>query len=624
MTTAAPALTFQATPTIDWEDLLIAIDDRKVVPVIGRDLLVVPGKDGPSLLHRELARPLAEALGVSLVDLPPEPEIEDVARQFLRQPPVELDRLYVHLRAVLSRFPRAIPAPLAQLAAIAPLSLFVSTTFDDLLELALADAGRAVIDRHYRPREELFDLPAALAAPRAPQGGETHAYHLFGRPSTDTGSCALTDEDTLEFVRELMSKLDPAQGELKNLGLCLSRRHLLFLGCAMPDWLLRFFVRTVRGERFHAERPQSRARVADRRAARDAVLVTFLQQYGTRVYAGDPVEFVAELSRRWNERHAAGQAPRSAPRAAPKGAPAAILAALPEDRATAQAVADRLAQWSIGSVIVPFRSASDTTLRERLDAAGAYAAFLSDRALGAGPEPSDPLLAEWRAVDARSRAADRGALSTFVVTLDDASAKKHRAQRNWGEWLRLARRLHRPAPDDVAWRIAEALLDAQRLGVRLPIRLYVGFADADRAHREQLDSHLASAVGRSIWLSTWHRGKIGAGSARDVWEAEIEGADVIALLVSVSLLTERRDEVERAIALYESRRACVVPILVRSCDWLDTLGALSPLPADQSFIATARDPDAAFREVVQALLFTAFESVLGPRAEPAVSARGLR
>lgn len=616
MTTAPPALTFRAAPTIDWEDLLVAIEDRKVVPVIGRDLLVIPGAEGPSWLHRELARPLAKALDVSLADLPPEPEIEDVARQFLRQPPVELDRLYTHLRLALSRFPAPIPTPLAQLAAIEPLSLFACTTFDDTLERALAAAGRTVVDRHYRPREELVDLPATMATARAASGGETFVYHLFGRPSTDTGSCALTEEDTLEFVRELMSKLDPAQGELRNLGLCLSRRHLLFLGSALPDWLMRFFVRTLRGERFHAERPQSRARVADQRAARDAVLVTFLQQYGTRVFTGDAASFVAELSRRWSERHAIAGAPRSLPRKPPASAPLALLAAAPEDRAIAEAVSDRLAQWSVASALVPFRSAGDAALRARLDAASAYAAFLSDRALGGGPDRDDPLLAEWRAVDARARAADRGPLSTFAITLDEGSAKKHRAQRNWGEWLRLARRLHKPAADDVAWRITEALLDARKLGVRLPIRLHLAYADVDRAHREQLESHLSSAVGRSIWLDTWHRGKAAAGDPSDAWSTEIEGADVIALLVSVSLLTERRDEVERALALYEARRASVVPVLVRACDWVETLGALSPVPADQSFIAAARDPDAALREVVQALLFAAFEWVLGPRPEP--------
>lgn len=606
MTTAGPALTLRASPTIDWEDLLIAIDDRKVVPVIGRDLLVVPGQSGPSLLHHELARKLADALGVPPEALPPEPELEDVAHRFLSLRRAEWDTLYSRLRAILEKMAPPIPEPLAKLAAIEPLSLFVSTTFDDLLERALAAAGRAVESRHYRPREELVDLPRG-ALP------ETFVFHLLGRPSTDPGSYAVTDDDTLEFVRELMNKLDPTQGELKHLGLTLSRKHLLFLGCGFPDWLMRFFMRTLRGERFHTDRPQSRARVADGRAPRQAELVMFLEQYGTHVWAGSPVAFVDELSRRWAARHA--EPSLSPARTTHTGPALVVVAAAPEDQRTAEAIADKLGQWGIGATTVSLRDGGGPALTAALDSAAAFVALLSERALASGPERDDPILAAFRAVDARVRTTERGPLSRLVITLDDAAARKHRAQRNWGEWLRLARRLHKPSIDDVAWRAAEALLDARKLGVRLPIRAYVAFADADRAAREQLEGHLDSALGKSIWLSLWHRGRALPGEALDAWQGELARADVVVLMVSVSLLTERRDEVERALARYEAEKVLVVPVLVRSCDWVDTLGALSPLPVDQSFIAGSRDPDAAFREVVQALLLAAFEQVLGPRPD---------
>ena len=606
MTTAAPTQSFRAAPTIDWEDLLIAIEDRRVVPVVGRDLLVVPGAGGPSLLYRELATRLAEALGIHPGDLPPEPEIEDVTHRVLVERLADWSTLYARLRALLDKMAPPIPAPLAKLAEIEPLSLVVSTTFDDLLSRALSAAGREALTRHYRPREELVDLQRG-----GPAEGETFVFQLLGRPSSDPGSYVITDDDMMEFELELSAKLDLADGELKNLGLFLSRRHLLFLGCGFPDWLMRFFVRTLRGERFHNDRPQSRVRVVDRRAPREAPLVMFLERYGTPVYAGDPVAFVDELAERWAARH---RGPRSSPsRVAPVGPALAVIASAPEERRAAEAVADKLDQWGIGCAIASFRDGDDAALRGALDGASAFVAVLSERALASGPSRDDPLLAAFRAVDARRTAADSGPLSTLVITLDDIAAKKHRAQRDWGGWLRLARRLHEPTVEDTAWRIAEALLDARKLGVRLPIRMYMAYADADRAWRDQLQGHIDSAVGRSIWLSVWHRGRTAAGESIDAWRGELDRAEVIVLLVSVALLTERRDEVDRAIARYESGGACVVPILVRSCDWLDSLGALSPLPADQSFIASQRDPDAAFRDVVQALLLATFEHVLAPR-----------
>lgn len=608
VTSATPG----AASPIDWEDLLIAIDDGKVVPVIGRDLLVVASDGGPSLLHRELALRLAAALDVPVAELPAEPDLEDVAHRFLSARRADWDALYTRLRAVLEDYPLRVPEPLAQLAAIEPLSIFVSTTFDDLLEQALTAAGRTVEARHYRPREELVDLPP-MARSAAPASDQAVVFHVLGRPSSDPGSFAVTEEDTLEFVHGLAAKLDPAQGELKNLGLLLQRRHLLFIGCGFPDWLMRFFIRTLRGERFHTERPTSRARVADRRAAREGPLVTFLQHYGTRVYAGNPVDFVSELSRRWIERHAVISIPGARPVA---GAPLVLLACASDDRDAARPVADKLSQWGIGCATVPLRDPGEVAARARLDAAAMYVVFLSDDALGPAPEKDDVLLAAFRLVDARRRAADRGPLATLAITLDDGAAKKHRAQRSWGEWLRLVRRLHRPTVDDVAWRVAESLLDARKLGVRHPVRMYLAYADVDRPWRDQFEGHLESAVAHATWLTRWHRDLTTAGTSIDAWQGELARADVVVLLVSVKLLTERRDEVERAMALYQEGKAAVIPVLVRSCEWQETLGALAPLPADQSYIASARDPDGAWREVVQALLITTFDFLLGPRPEP--------
>ncbi|MFT3767322.1 MAG: SIR2 family protein [Minicystis sp.] len=611
-TTAAPATASPSARAIDWEDLLIAIDDHKVVPVVGRDLLVVPGESGPTLFHRELAIRLAAALDVPRADLPAAPELEDVARRFLAERPGEWDTLHARLRVILDKMPRVIPEPLRQLVSIEPLDMFVSTTFDDLLARALAGAGRTVEERHYRLYEELHDLPATVVADgaRGPEDeGPSYVFHILGRPSTEPGAFVVNEEEQLEFLYQLQTKLDPTQGELRNLGLLLSRRHLLFLGCGLPDWPLRLFIRTLRGKRFHTERPSARARVADLRAERDASLVTFLQQYGTRVYAGNPADFVSELARRWSERHVSLRNP--ARPAMTAGAPLVLLACAPEDRAAAQPVADKLAQWSIASALVPLRDADAAAQRAQIDGAAGYVAFLSDRSLGPTPERDEPLLASFRNVDARCKAADRGPLVTLAITLDDAAARKHRAQRTWGEWLRLARRLHRPTADDVAWRIAESLLDTRKLGLRTPIRLYIAYADADRAYREQFESHLGTALARSTWLSVWHRERTPLGAPEDTWQSEIGRADVVALLVSVDLLADRLDEIDRAMALYQDRKAVVLPILVRSCEWQELLGALAPLPADQTYIAAQRDPDGAWRDVVQALLLATFDFMLG-------------
>ena len=93
--------------------------------------------------------------------------------------------------------------PLRQLAEITDFNLFVSTTFDSLLEKAINQVRfggtvRALAAITYSPKK-VDDLPSAkekLAKPTV--------YHLMGKLST-TGAYVISDEDLLEYVCELQS-----------------------------------------------------------------------------------------------------------------------------------------------------------------------------------------------------------------------------------------------------------------------------------------------------------------------------------------------------------------------------------------------------------------------------------
>ena len=54
-------------PTLDddaWDDLLDDIEDRRVIPIVGPELLTVATDGGPRLLYDWLAERLAAKLGV--------------------------------------------------------------------------------------------------------------------------------------------------------------------------------------------------------------------------------------------------------------------------------------------------------------------------------------------------------------------------------------------------------------------------------------------------------------------------------------------------------------------------------------------------------------------------------
>jgi hypothetical protein len=282
-----------------WDRLLDSLDERSVIPIVGPDLLQVEIDGTTTLLHAYLARRLALLYHLPADDLPAERPLNHVVCQLLR---LRKDRygicddLFQIMKEAAFRPSRS----LRQLAEIADFNLFVTTTFDSLLEKAINEVrfgnnpGTASIA--YSPRR-VDDLPSAkerLARPTV--------YYLMGKLSA-TGSYVISDEDLLEYVCDLQS---PARRP-ERLFDELKKNHLLILGEDFSDWLARIFLRTARG-RLSASREFVEI-LADSRTRRDASLVSFLLHFSshTRVFrAGGATEFVEELWTRWRERHPEG------------------------------------------------------------------------------------------------------------------------------------------------------------------------------------------------------------------------------------------------------------------------------------------------------------------------------
>lgn len=301
---------------IFWEQLLESIDGRLVIPILGQDLLTISPRDGRSrLLYEHLARRLAEKLNVRFPSPSPDDENQDRAAaeiaagslhavaSYFRAQGGDIQEVYTYLNIVVREegaFP--IPEPLRKLAEIRPFRLFVSTTFDTLLQQALDQVrfeGSPQTDvRVYlpgKPKEEI-DLPADVKNLQGPL-----VYHLFGRLPGTAFTYALTEEDILEFIHQLQSRTLSPDGLIHEL----TRHHLLILGCSFPDWLARFFLRIGKGDRFSRVEHKTDYLI-DSGVQKDAGLVFFLQHFGgrTKIFeGGGPIEFIDELHRRWTERH---------------------------------------------------------------------------------------------------------------------------------------------------------------------------------------------------------------------------------------------------------------------------------------------------------------------------------
>jgi hypothetical protein len=303
-----------------WQQLIGYIDVGRVIPVIGQDLLtIVDDVTGESMqLYSWMARNAAVSLGLAQEDLDGDDALNRLACRLLAQHK-DVARLYAVLNPLLPRILKMEPPqPLKKLAEITPLDLFVSTTCDPLMEMAVKKRRPALPNAAGAPEPNVVaywpgrveDLPSSRSA-------ATTIFHLFGRLSA-VPEYAVTEEDVLEFIHSLGSEARRPIHLFDEL----ADKHLLIIGSCFPDWLARFFIRTARRERLRNTGGKNDFFV-DSRVCDDSSLVLFLKNFSTHTQiftGGNACAFVDELHRRWTEAHPAASTPPS-----PQGRPSRSL-----------------------------------------------------------------------------------------------------------------------------------------------------------------------------------------------------------------------------------------------------------------------------------------------------------
>jgi hypothetical protein len=314
MSNGAAAMATMSTLDDDaWDDLLSFIEERRVIPIVGPELLLVSTDRGPRLLLDWVAEKLAARLNVNISQLPQPYTLNDVVCWFLSARG-RREEAYVRMRSIIKEANFEPPAALRKLAAITDFDLFVSTTFDPLLETAINlerfNGAPSTDVLSYAPNR-VADLPSERERLQRPV-----VYHLFGKVSASP-TYVISDEDLLEYICALQSEhLAP-----EKLFHELEHNHLLFIGSNFTNWLARLFLRMAKRQRLSDPRDVGEV-LADDHSSQDDRLMAFLQQVSvrTRIYMGAE-RFVEELHDRWLAR----RNPASAAAAAASPVPARFM-----------------------------------------------------------------------------------------------------------------------------------------------------------------------------------------------------------------------------------------------------------------------------------------------------------
>src|SRR5258708_3820179 len=276
------AAALQPVTTLDedaWDDLPSFIEERRVIPIVGPELLMVSSERGPRLLFDWAAEKLAARLNVSTAELPQPYTLNDVVCVFLAARG-RREEAYVRLRSLIKDANFEPPAALRQLAAITDFDLFVSTTCDSLLEAAInleRFAGATTTEVLSYSPNRVVDLSTERDRLQRPV-----VFHLFGKLAASP-TYVISDEDLLEFICALQSEhLVP-----EKLFHELEHNHLLFIGSNFTNWLARLFLRMAKRQRLSDPRDVGEV-LADDHSSEDDRLVAFLQQVSvrTRIYMG--------------------------------------------------------------------------------------------------------------------------------------------------------------------------------------------------------------------------------------------------------------------------------------------------------------------------------------------------
>jgi hypothetical protein len=280
-----------------WDDLLAHVRQRVLVPITGPELSLVTLDNTCYTLTELIARRLTERYRL---DAPPARMTmgEAVAAFLRKRGRDETERLYRVISDIILEFEDQPCAPLRDLAHITDLRLFVSTTPDRLLATAVNDVrfhGRRIAREFtFSPNQSTGDQARNL---EAPSDADTAIVRLFGE-ATSMPQYAIHDEDLLEWLHSLLS----ATGYLPEwIAHALKHQPLLFIGCDLPDWLGRFFLRLSCHTRLSLESKQFF--FVHSAATSEPLLSSFFSTYCRKSQVQQlemaPSEFVAELRRRW-------------------------------------------------------------------------------------------------------------------------------------------------------------------------------------------------------------------------------------------------------------------------------------------------------------------------------------
>lgn len=274
----------------DWDELLDLIGEKKLTPVLGKEMYTF--KDGDKLA------PLDNYLSQKILELHKITDFKastltDAVNYLENEKEIKTMDIIRKLKSIVKDINFELPV-LSEFLKITNLNYFINTAvYNTVLENKIYEARKQKTNSINFSINESFSKCPDLSTLTEP-----FVFNVFGS-LLNTVDPALSEEDLLEYTGSFKEKMssDP------NIVNALKSKSLLFLGCSFPDWMVRFALRLISNEPLHDWGSKRTVIVVNDPSDLRNEQNSFLKNYDVITYEGSTSEFVNELSSQWKKRN---------------------------------------------------------------------------------------------------------------------------------------------------------------------------------------------------------------------------------------------------------------------------------------------------------------------------------
>ncbi|KAA9041261.1 toll/interleukin-1 receptor domain-containing protein [Ginsengibacter hankyongi] len=276
----------------DWDELLDFITDRQLTPILGKEMYKFKQDDLLIPVDEYLSQ---QMLGQYHISDQQELTLTQAVNYLVNEKKVKtmdiIRKLKLMLREINFEFPL-----LTQFLSITDLNYYVNTAvYNNVLENNLSAIRKQAATSINFSINEPFSDADDLDKLKAP-----FVFNVFGS-LLNTVDPALSEEDMLEYTGHFKERIKNSANIIN----ALKNKNLLFLGCAFPDWMVRFILRLLSNEPMHDWGSKRTIIVVNDMSDVKKKQYEFLKNYDVVTYEGNTKDFVEELTTRWKQKNPA-------------------------------------------------------------------------------------------------------------------------------------------------------------------------------------------------------------------------------------------------------------------------------------------------------------------------------